>query len=485
METKAELVFIPSPGLGHVASSVEFAKLILDTNERLCISLLIMKHPADFGVQPYLQSLPSKSRLRFVDVSIDPKLVVELLSNKDRFLYDFVDGHKNKVSEFVTNNITSNSSSSSHFGSTRLAGFVLDMFCISMIDVANEFCVPSYIFFTSAAAFLALSFHFEALRNTSKFDYSESDEELSILGFKNQYPAKVLPKPAKAITPTSILYYDGIRRFKETKGIIINTFAELEPFALQSLSDAKIAPPIYPIHPVVNSDDHNKKQETESIVKWLDDQPNSSVVFLCFGTMGSFEPEQVKEIAIALEHSGHRFLWSLRRPPPKGKIEMPSNYDNSEEVLPEGFLDRTEGIGKVVGWAPQVTVLSHPAVGVFVSHCGWNSTLESVCCGVPIAAWPLYAEQQMNAFLLVKELGLAEEIRMDYVKDLEGKNPVDIVSAEEIEGAIQKLMANGEENEVRKRVKEMQEKSRIAMEEGGSSYTSLRLLIEYFISNLS
>ncbi|KAK6784649.1 hypothetical protein RDI58_018104 [Solanum bulbocastanum] len=485
METKAELIFIPSPGLGHVASAVEFAKLVLATNERLCISLLIMKHPADFGVQPYLQSLPSLSRLRFVDVSIDPKLVVELLSNKDRFLYDFIDGHKQKVTEFVANNITSNNSSSSQFGSTRLAGFVLDMFCISMIDVANEFCVPSYIFFTSAAAFLALSFHFEALRSTSKFDYSESDEELSILGFKNPYPAKVLPKPAKAITPSSSLYYDGIRRFRETKGIVINTFAELEPFALQSLSDAKIAPPLYPIHAVFNSHDNDKKQETESIVEWLDDQPNSSVVFLCFGTMGSFEPEQVKEIAIALERSGHQFLWSLRRPPPKGKIEMPSNYDNSEEVLPEGFLERTKGIGKVVGWAPQVTVLSHRAVGVFVSHCGWNSTMESVCCGVPIAAWPLYAEQQMNAFLLVKELGLAVEIRMDYVKDFEGKNPVDIVGAEEIECAIQKLMGNGEENEVRKRVKEMQEKSRKAMEEGGSSYTSLRLLIDDFISTIS
>ncbi|KAM3283328.1 hypothetical protein P3S67_026973 [Capsicum chacoense] len=87
----------------------------------------------------------------------------------------------------------------------------------------------------------------------------------------------------------------------------------------------------------------------------------------------------------------------------------------------------------------------------------------------------------MNAFLLVKELGLAVEIRMDYVKDFEGKTPVVIVSAEEIEGAIRKLMEKGEENELRKRVKEMQEKSRIAMEEGGS----LRLLIEDFICNIS
>ncbi|KAL0444559.1 UNVERIFIED_CONTAM: UDP-glycosyltransferase 71E1 [Sesamum latifolium] len=95
---------------------------------------------------------------------------------------------------------------------------------------------------------------------------------------------------------------------------------------------------------------------------WLDRQPDSSVVFLCFGTHGCLEGDQVKEIAVALENSGHRFLWSLRKPPPKEKVAFPGEYENSEEVLPEGFLERTAEIGKVIGWAPQMAVLSHPAV---------------------------------------------------------------------------------------------------------------------------
>ncbi|XP_020547375.1 UDP-glycosyltransferase 71E1-like, partial [Sesamum indicum] len=148
------------------------------------------------------------------------------------------------------------------------------------------------------------------------------------------------------------------------------------------------------------------------------------------------------------------FLWSLRKPPPKEKVEFPGEYENSEEVLPEGFLGRTTGMGKVIGWAPQMAVLSHPTVGGFVSHCGWNSVLESVWCGVPMAVWPLSAEQQANAFLLVKEFEMAVEIKMDYKK-----NANVIVGRETIEKAIRQLM--DPENEIRVKVRALKEKSRM------------------------
>ncbi|XP_057982257.1 UDP-glycosyltransferase 71A16-like [Malania oleifera] len=177
---------------------------------------------------------------------------------------------------------------------------------------------------------------------------------------------------------------------------------ELESHALESiLLDGNI-PPVYPVGPILNL---QQQQEAgpAGIMTWLDEQPPLSAVFLCFGSMGSFGPDQVKEIARALERSGYRFLWSLRRPPSKEIGAMISEYVDLQEVLPEGFLDRTIHTGKVIGWAPQVAILSHPAIGGFVSHCGWNSTLESVWCGVPIATWPMYAEQQINAFQRERE----------------------------------------------------------------------------------
>ncbi|KAE8729934.1 Anthocyanidin 3-O-glucosyltransferase 6 [Hibiscus syriacus] len=125
---------------------------------------------------------------------------------------------------------------------------------------------------------------------------------------------------------------------------------------------------------------------------------------------GSFNGDQVKEIACALEQSAHRFLWSLRQPPDpsKGPLAAPTNYDDLSEVA----------------------ILGHPGIGGVVSHCGWNSALESIWFGVPMETWPLYAEQLLNAFELVTELGLAVEIKMDYRKDDE------IVRAEKIEKGI-------------------------------------------------
>ncbi|CDP09584.1 unnamed protein product [Coffea canephora] len=178
-------------------------------------------------------------------------------------------------------------------------------------------------------------------------------------------------------------------------------------------------------------------------MKWLDDQPPSSVVFLCFGSMGSFEPDQLAEMALALEWSGYRVLWS---------------HSNISEMLPQGFLERVQNRGLVSSWAPQMEVLAHEAVGGFVSHCGWNSILESLWHGVPVATWPVYAEQQINAFELVRELELAMDLKMDCRME----NAKNLVVAEEIEKAIRCLMDT--ENPTRKRVLEMKEISRKAIE---------------------
>ncbi|KAG8387079.1 hypothetical protein BUALT_Bualt03G0216000 [Buddleja alternifolia] len=271
------------------------------------------------------------------------------------------------------------------------------------------------------------------------------------------------------------------RRFREAKGIIINTFVEFESHAIASLSDDKRIPPVYPVGPVLHAwgeEVDQTKHKYEEIIAWLDGQPDSSVVFLCFGSSGCFEGDQVKEIAVALERSGCQFLWSLRKPPPKEKMEFAGEYENAEEVLPEGFLDRTVGVGKVIGWAPQMAILSHLAVGGFISHCGWNSTLESIWCGVPMAVWPLAAEQQANAFQLVKDFEMAVEIKMDYRKDSDV-----IVGAEKIERAIKELM--DPDNDIRVKVRALKEKSRITLTEGESSYNFLGRLIDNVMDNIS
>ena len=195
--------------------------------------------------------------------------------------------------------------------------------------------------------------------------------------------------------------------------------------------------------------------DREKIMEWLDAQPEASVVFLCFGSWGSFGKAQLREIALGLEGSGQRFLWALRLRGPDGKLGEAPNRTTLAEILPEGFLDRMGERGMICGWAPQMEVLAHKSIGGFVSHCGWNSILESLWNGIPMATWPMHAEQQLNALRLVKELGLAVELRVDY-RQQRG----DVVMAREIEGAVRGVMEA--DSMVRKKVKEMGETSRRA-----------------------
>ncbi|THG08752.1 hypothetical protein TEA_027113 [Camellia sinensis var. sinensis] len=123
---------------------------------------------------------------------------------------------------------------------------------------------------------------------------------------------------------TCILNHAG--RLRETKGIIVNTFEELESCAVKSLSNSPESPPVYAVGPLLDLVGKARSgSDRDMIVKWLDKQPLSLAVFLCFGSLGYFGPPQLAEIATALEKSGHRFLWSIRRPPPQGEFEMPTD----------------------------------------------------------------------------------------------------------------------------------------------------------------
>ncbi|XP_071704586.1 UDP-glycosyltransferase 71E1-like [Rutidosis leptorrhynchoides] len=459
--TTSELVFIPSPGAGHLPPTVELAKLLIHHDQQLSVTIIIMNPPNQ--AKHALEPLTSTHRLRFIDIPFEKSTKDFITPNN--FLLDFIEYHKTHVRNIVNDIIKSDD--------FRLVGFVVDMFCVAMMDVANEFSAPTYIYFTSGAAMLGLTLYLQAKRDNEEFDVTEfkdSELEFPVPSYVNSVPAKVLPSVLLDKNGSSTMFLDLAIRFRKSKGIVVNTFKELESHGVESLlSSYSKLPPVFPVGPILNLK-NPANGKTNEIMTWLNDQPECSVVFLCFGSNGSFGEEQVKQIAVAIERSGHKFLWSLRRPPSSnGELGGPEEYENFEEVLPKGFLDRTSNVGKVIGWAPQTTVLSHSSVGGFVSHCGWNSILESLWFGVPIAAWPVYAEQQLNAFQMVVDLGLAAEIKIDYRK---GMN----LSADLIENGIRKVMNDGE---MRRKVKEMKEKSRLTVLKGGSSYTSIGCFIEH------
>ncbi|XP_074275229.1 anthocyanidin 3-O-glucosyltransferase 2-like [Silene latifolia] len=467
-----ELVMIPTPGISHLQPTLQLSKLILQTTQNISISIYVIYFPHQATkVNGFLdsQSLdnPYPTRLTFVPFSIQTTL-------PDPTPLSFVtamEANKSIVKQAVEDRVRA--------GLGKPVGFVLDIFCAGFVDVANELNIPSYIFSTTGVSFLNIMFYAQSMVDDHGVDVAKefNDPGFSglVSGFKNPVTSDVIPKAFLANGPLLDMLLNLTRKIRETKGILVNTYMELQSFGIGTLvnSVVKKMPIIYPVGPILKLDDKigggSDNEEKKSIMEWLDGQPKSSVVFLCFGSMGCFDAEQVKEIANGLERSGHRFLWALRKPPP-------SNNEIYLEALPKGFVDRTSDRGKIIGFAPQVAVLAHPAIGGFVSHCGWNSTLESLWFGVPMGTWPMFAEQQLNAFELVKELELAVEIRLDYKFDNKVRKGNFLISAEEVEKALNNLMNIDEK--MTGRVKNISDEAKQALDENGSSNKSLRHFIQ-------
>ncbi|CAL5377431.1 unnamed protein product [Camellia sinensis] len=177
---------------------------------------------------------------------------------------------------------------------------------------------------------------------------------------------------------------------------MMDTFQELEHEVIEYMS--KISP-IKPVGPLFknpkapNSNVRGDFMKADNCMEWLDSKPPGSVVYISFGSVVYLKQEQVDEIAHGILSSGVSFLWVMKPPHKDAGLEL--------LVLPEGFLEKAGDKGRVVQWSPQEQVLVHPAVACFVTHCGWNSTMESLTSGMPVVAFPQWGDQVTDAKYLV------------------------------------------------------------------------------------
>ncbi|KAK4856590.1 hypothetical protein QYF36_019030 [Acer negundo] len=347
---KAELIFVPFPSIGHLVSTLEFAKCLIDRDDRILIDVLVMKLPLFPYVDAYARSVAAaQPRIRLVELpqvdSPPPQLHKSCI---EYFNYLLVENQVANVRNVVSDIVSSRSDSDS----VRVTGLVVDMFSVSLTDIATELGLPSYVYFASNTGFLSLVMDIP----TQQEEFEESsDSELLIQGFVNPVPVTVLPLSLFTKHKDGYsTYIKMAQKFKNVNGILVNTIFELEQYAFNSFSGG-LNPPVYTVGPVLDlqlqgqPNPNLDKEKCRKILKWLDDQPESSVVFLCFGSRGSFGPAQVKELAIGLEQSEHKFLWSLRLSPPNN--EVPGNED--DDIFPEGFLGRIRGRGMICGTTAQ------------------------------------------------------------------------------------------------------------------------------------
>lgn len=252
--------------------------------------------------------------------------------------------------------------------------------------------------------------------------------------------------------------------------VVFNTFDELEADVLEAIqarfSDVYTVGPLQLVEKEINGPDSaasigsNLWKEDLECLKWLDGQEAESVLYINFGSITPLSAAQMAEFAWGLAGSGRRFLWVIR----------PDLVAGKGAVLPEGFAEETEGRGMTVGWCRQEAVLAHAAVGGFLTHCGWNSTLEAVAEGVPMVCWPFFAEQQTNCRYACSggAWGVGAEI--------EGE-----VTRWEVERVVRMVMEGEKGKEMRRRAVEWKIRARAAAARGGSSYENLERLVNRLV----
>ncbi|KAF3784856.1 UDP-glycosyltransferase [Nymphaea thermarum] len=444
------VVLYPSPGMGHLITMVELGKLI-HLRLHLPVTILIASPPFNLGnPTPYINAIESS------DLGISFHYLPQPLDFSPQ---DNAQHHELLVFKFLNacNPHVKDALELISKPSTILA-IVVDFFCVASISVA--------------AANLRLPVNHNELHRRSDVSFRHLNVDLHIPGIP-PLPSRDMPLPMLDREDTYFWLLESSSQMCRAQGIILNTFDALEPRALQEISDGLCTPngstpPLHTIGPLITAE---KKMDSDAeCLKWLDSKPDGSVVFLCFGSLGRFSVDQLAEIADGLERSGQGFLWVVRGPARGPGPALVSEDPDLEALLPRGFLERTHGKGLVVkSWAPQARVLSHEAVGGFVTHCGWNSVLESVSSGVPMVAWPLYAEQRINRVLLVKEMGLAVAVQ---------EGPDGLVVAAEVERCVQLLLECKEGSGQRERAAGARDDFAAAVREGGSSWAGMARLAD-------
>ncbi|AES65070.1 UDP-glucose flavonoid 3-O-glucosyltransferase 7 [Medicago truncatula] len=289
-------------------------------------------------------------------------------------------------------------------------------------------------------------------------------------------PPKVISKFLKMMLGTVL----------KSKALIINNFTELDGEECIQHYEKTTGHKVWHLGPtslirktIQEKAERGKEGDVNmhECMSWLDSEKVNSVLYICFGSINYFSDKQLYEMACAIEASSHPFIWVV--PEKKGKED--ESEEEKEKWLPKGFEERNiRRMGLIIkGWAPQVKILSHPAVGGFMTHCGGNSIVESVSAGVPMITWPVHGDQFYNEKLVTQFRGIGVEVgATEWCKNGVAEREK-LVSRDNIEKAVRRLMENGDEaKNMRLLAQEFGEKATQAIQEGGSSYNNLLALIE-------
>ncbi|KAJ0751728.1 putative UDP-glucuronosyl/UDP-glucosyltransferase, UDP-glycosyltransferase family [Helianthus annuus] len=335
---------------------------------------------------------------------------------------------------------------------------IYDSLIIWALDVAMEFGIKGASFFTQACAVNIIYYHVHKGIITLPLD-----APVSVLGLP-QFECLETPSFVHnygSYPGWSELMFNQFANIDQARWVLTNTFYQLEDEVIEWMRKKWKLKVIGPTIPSMYLDKQleNDKDYGFSLFKpnhiecmnWLNDKPENSVVYVSFGSLAQLGLDQMKEIAWGLSDSYVNFLWVVRA--------------EEQGKLPKKFVDeKIPGKGLVVTWCRQLDVLAHESVGCFVTHCGFNSTLEAISLGVPVIGMPQWTDQTTNAKLLDEFWGVGVRVRAD-------ENG--IARRENLVSCIKKIMEDEEGVVARKNAEKWKELAKGAVDKGGSSYNDI------------
>ncbi|KAI3822545.1 hypothetical protein L1987_10136 [Smallanthus sonchifolius] len=346
-------------------------------------------------------------------------------------------------------------------------------------DVARRINIPRIVF-NGLGCFYLTCFNVAASSNVLELTTSDTERVLLPgLPDRVQVTKRQITGSSRSVTEEEMASWIRAAEAENAAyGIMVHTFEELEPEYVKEYTRLKNKK-TWCVGPVslYNKDSQdlaergNKAAINEhNCFQWLDEREPGSVLYVCLGSIARVSAEQAIELGLGLESINRPFIWCVRNE----TKELETWFSE------QGFEDRVRDRGLIVhGWAPQVLILSHRAIGGFLTHCGWNSTLEAICAGVPVVTWPFFADQFLNETFIVEilKIGVRIGVEIPVLFGEEDKAGV-VVKKEDVKKAVECLMEEDEDGKQRRRrASELAKMAKRAMAEGGSSYENVSSMI--------
>ncbi|KAL0451979.1 UNVERIFIED_CONTAM: UDP-glycosyltransferase 75C1 [Sesamum latifolium] len=346
-------------------------------------------------------------------------------------------------------------------------------------EVARDVHIPSALLWIQAATVLDIYYYYfngfgdEIIASSNDPSWKLQLHGVPILLSQRDLPSFILPTSSEMYSFALTAFKEQLQTLDaETKPkVLVNTYDSLEPDALKAIDKYELIG-IGPLIPSAFLDGKDPSdtsfggdlfQKSDDYIEWLNSMPESSVVYVSFGSMLRLPKAQMEEIAKALLDSSRPFLWVIQE-------NEKANEEKKEEDEKLSCMEELEKVGRIVPWCSQLEVLTHPSLGCFVTHCGWNSSLESITCGIPMVAFPHWTDQGTNAKLIEDVWRTGVRVRADE----EG-----LVESSEIRRCIEEAMDGGEKSrELRENAEKWKGLAREAVEENGSSDKNLKAFFD-------